>query len=491
MGSSIGGLVGGVAGSFFGAPTVGAALGSGIGGMIGGGAQSGAAAGAAGAAGSSIYGAGQQAQQMAQFRPVGITTNFGKSNFEFDPYGQLTSAGYTLDPRLQGIQSRLLTQAEQYRPEDIAAAARPLMGGAQSLFGLGGQLLPTDTSRMSSAQAQQLAEQYRQAQAGLMPTSYQTGATPEAMALAQQFRQTGAGYLAQSPEEARAEYMRTQQAALAPGRAAEEARLATANYGRGTGGLGVQTGTGSAPSNPLAQALFNARGQQDLQLATQAEQAAQQRQAFGLSNLGQGLTAQQQSEATQRANMLQNLGLSLGYGTQGLSTAEAGTELARQRFASDVGLGAGLFQQGGGLLGQVPALTSAGYSPLQTQLGLASTTEAMGQQALDIGSALGARQSSAGANAGQLGLLGASRAAPYQVEQQSYSPLGQVLGGSSGQLGAVGGQVGNWFGDLIGGGKGMGLLNASSSSQDYMNRIGATSSGPLSSANAYANEWWM
>ena len=345
MGSSIGGLVGGVAGSFFGAPTVGAALGSGIGGLIGGGAQGGSAAGAAGNAGSSIYNAGQQAQQMAQFRPVGVTTNFGQSTFGFDPSGQLTSAGYTLDPRLQGIQGRLLTQAEAYRPEDIAAAAQPLMGGAQGLFNLGQQ------------------------------------------------------YIAQSPQEAAQRYMAQQQGLLAPSRAAEEARLASANFGRGTGGLGINTGTGSAPSNPLAQALFNARAQQDLQLASQAEQEGRAQTAFG----------------------------------------------------------AGLFQQGGGLLGQVPALTTAGYSPLQTQLGLASTTEAMGQQALDIGSALGARQSTAGASAGQLGLLGAVRAAPYQVEQQSYNPLAQVLGGTSGQLGqagaqlgAVGGQIGNWFGDLIG-----------------------------------------
>jgi hypothetical protein len=347
MGSSIGGLVGGIAGSVIpGLGTgIGAALGSGIGGLLGGSSQGGSAARASGAAGSSIYGAGQQAQQMAQFRPVGVTTGFGQSRFGFDPSGQLTSAGYTLDPRLQGIQGRVLSQAEQYRPEDIAAAAQPLMGGAQSLFGLGQQ------------------------------------------------------YLAESPQAAAQRYISQQQGLLAPMRAAEEARLATANFGRGTGGLGVQTGTGSAPSNPLAQALFNARAQQDLQLASQAQQEAQKQIAFG----------------------------------------------------------SGLFQQGGGLLGQVPALTTAGYSPLQTQLGLASTTEAMGQQAMDIGSALGARQSTAGASAGQLGLLGARGAAPYQVEQQSYNPLAQVLGGTSGQLGQaggqigqVGGQIGNWFGDLIG-----------------------------------------
>lgn len=40
---------------------------------------------------------------------------------------------------------------------------------------------------------------------------------------------------------------------------------------------------------------------------------------------------------------------------------------------------------------------------------------------------------------------------------------------------------------------GMNLLNNASSSQDYMNKIGATSSGAPTggSAGDYANEWWM
>jgi hypothetical protein len=104
------------------------------------------------------------------------------------------------------------------------------------------------------------------------------------------------------PTAAAQQYYQQQQELMQPGRAAEEARLATANYGRGTGGLGVQTGTGSAPSNPLAQALFNARSQQDRTLAAQSTDIARQRLSddIGLgTRLGAaGLTAQQQSEAT-------------------------------------------------------------------------------------------------------------------------------------------------------------------------------------------------
>lgn len=344
MGSSIGGLVGGVAGSFFGAPTVGAALGSAAGGMLGGSAQSGAAAGASGNAGASIYGAGQYGQQAAQFRPVGMTTNFGKSAFEYDEYGRLKSAGYTLSPELQSIQDKLMTQAGTYDPTQIAQAAQPLMGGASTLFGLGNQ------------------------------------------------------YLAQSPEQARAEYIATQQAALAPSQERTLAGIRNQLYQTGRGGLatGGTVSGGMGAANPELQAYYNSLAQQNLQLGTQAEAAAQQRQAFG----------------------------------------------------------AGLFGTAGGLLGQVPALTTAGYSPLQTQLGLSSTTETMGQGALDLASSLGAQQSTAGYRSGALGLQGAQNAAPYQMTQQSYSPFAQLMGGGSsamsGQLGQVGGQLGNWFGGLLG-----------------------------------------
>jgi len=52
---------------------------------------------------------GQTAANMAQFRPVGITNTFGTSNFQFDPNtGQMTSAGYSLDPRLQAAQNTLM-----------------------------------------------------------------------------------------------------------------------------------------------------------------------------------------------------------------------------------------------------------------------------------------------------------------------------------------------------------------------------------------------
>ena len=69
--------------------------------------------------------AGQQASTMAGFRPVGITTRFGASQFQIDPTtGQLTSAGYTTSPELQAAQERLMGLGAGYlakTPEQVAA----------------------------------------------------------------------------------------------------------------------------------------------------------------------------------------------------------------------------------------------------------------------------------------------------------------------------------------------------------------------------------
>jgi hypothetical protein len=275
--------------------------------------------------------AADKASAMAQFRPMGMTTAFGSS--QFTPEGQ---GSYELSPELQAIQQRLFGQAGAYDPTQVAQAAQPLMGGAGSLFNLGQQ------------------------------------------------------YLATSPEQAAQQYMAQQQGLLAPGRAAEEARLATANFGRGTGGLGVQTGTGTAPANPLAQALFNARAQQDAQLAAQADEFGQKRAVFG----------------------------------------------------------AGLFGTGGELLGQVPRLTTAGYGPLEAQLGLLGTTERLGQQPFMLSQDLAGRYAQAGAQAGRLYLDPQQAAATAYNQYQGYSPMGSALSGIGGGI-SPGGSAGSWFSGLF------------------------------------------
>jgi hypothetical protein len=300
------------------------------GGLIGGSKAADAARGQAEA----LRAAGERASAMAQFRPMGMTTAFGSSQFGADGTGS-----YTLSPELQAIQQRLFSATGQYDPTQIGAMAQPLTGGAQSLFNLGQQ------------------------------------------------------YLATSPEQAAQQYMAQQQGLLAPGRAAEEARLATANFGRGTGGLGVQTGTGTAPANPLAQALFNARAQQDAALAAQADEFGQKRAVFG----------------------------------------------------------AGLFGTGGELLGQVPALTTAGYNPLQTQLNLLGGVERLGQQPFMLSQDLANQYAQSGARAGQLYMQPQAAAAQAYNQYQSYSPMASALGAVGAGI-SPGGSAGSWFSGLFGGG---------------------------------------
>jgi len=308
---------------------------------IGGGLISGSkAADAAKGQAEALRAAAERASAMAAFNPYGMTTNFGTSTFT-DGRGS-----YQLSPELQAIQDRLLGQTGAYDPTQIGAMAQPLTGGAQSLFNLGQQ------------------------------------------------------YLATSPEAASQQYMAQQQALLQPSRAADFARLQATNYSRGTSGLGVQTGTGSAPANPLAQALFNAQSRQDLELAARADEAGQKRAVFG----------------------------------------------------------AGLFGTGGELLGQVPRLTTAGYGPLEAQLGLLRTTESLGQQPLLLSQDLANQYAQAGARAGQLYLQPQQAASNAYAQYQGYSPIGTALSGAGSSI-SPGGSAGSWFSGLFGSGGGKGFTD--------------------------------
>lgn len=261
--------------------------------------------------------AGLRSSQMAQFRPVGLTTGFGSSNFRVNDLGQVEEAGYQLTPQLQAIRDRLLTSAGGYDPTQLGQAAQPIMGGATSLFNLGQQ------------------------------------------------------YLAQSPQEAAQQYISQQQALLAPSREAQLAGVRSNLFARGRGGLGVQAGTGGAPTSPELQAYYNALARQDLELAARGQQAGMEQVRFG----------------------------------------------------------AGLFGTGGELLGQIPRLTSAGYGPLETQLGLARTVESLGQQPFAMSQELARLQSGAGASAGNLYLQPQRAAADAYSQYQGYSPLGTAFSG--------------------------------------------------------------
>jgi hypothetical protein len=180
--------------------------------------------------------AAQIAADAAKFRPVGVTTRFGASNFTTDAQGNVIGAGYTASPEIQAYQNRLSALAAQglTGAEGAQAAYAPLTAGAQSLFNL------------------------------------------------------GQGYIQQTPEQQAADYIAKQQALLAPGREQELALLQNKLFQQGRGGATVAQGGTMAATSPELAAYYNALAQSNLQLAAQGQQAGQQQAQFGAGLLGAG-----------------------------------------------------------------------------------------------------------------------------------------------------------------------------------------------------------
>lgn len=190
------------------------------------------------------------AKTAAQFRPVGMTTRFGTSQFQVDPVtGQLTSAGYTLSPEAKAAQDRFVALAGQgiTQAEQAQQQFAPLQTGAQSLFNLGNQ------------------------------------------------------YLAQSPQDVAQNYLNQQMALLQPGRELELANLQNKLVQQGRSGLSVAQGGSYGATTPELQALYNARAMQEAQLAANAQQFGQQNVTFGAGLLGQGANAMGQYYGGQQA----------------------------------------------------------------------------------------------------------------------------------------------------------------------------------------------
>jgi hypothetical protein len=188
--------------------------------------------------------AARKAAEEARFRPVGVTTRFGSSNFTTDPVtGRVTGAGYTVDPQLKAMQDRFLGMAQTGLTDAEAARGQfaPLGDAGQRLFSLGGQ------------------------------------------------------YLAESPEQAAEKYMLGKQNLFAPSRERQLSGIRTNLFNTGRTGLAVG-GTGLRPgggeglqaANPELEAYYNSLAQQDAQLASEAMQAGQQQVAFGAGLFGTG-----------------------------------------------------------------------------------------------------------------------------------------------------------------------------------------------------------
>jgi len=190
---------------------------------------------------------GQQAANNAQFRPVGVTSRFGTSGFQYDQNGNVIGAGYQVAP-------------------DIAAMREGLLGYA-------GQNL----TNVYDAQALQ--------------QSANTGGTS--------LFNLGKSYVAQDPNTVTSNWMKQQQQLLAPSQEQELARIQNTQFQQGRGGLavgatnaGYTTGpgaTGLAATNPQLAAYYNSLAGTNASLAAQAQQQGQNQVTFGQGLMTGGL----------------------------------------------------------------------------------------------------------------------------------------------------------------------------------------------------------
>ena len=381
------------------------------------------------------------AKQAAQFRPVGMTTRFGTSQFVVDPVtGQLTSAGYTLDPQAKNAQDRLVRLAESglQQAEGAQAQFAPLQTGAQSLFGLGqGFLNAQNDPRLAQIASQYLSQSPQSQRLTALGGDYLTQ-SPESKMLTS----LGSRYIAQSPEQVAQNYLNQQMALLQPGRETELANLQNRLQQQGRGGLSVAQGGTLGATTPELQALYNARAQQELQLAAGAQQAGQQQVQFGagLVGTGQQLGIQGQQFGAGLIGSGQQLGIA---GQQfGMDTLARQQALEQQR----IGFGSGLFNQGAGLMGQYYAGQQAAYAPYTTALGGVQNLEALAQQPFQMGANLGQTAAQAGFNVGQLGLRGAGASVDLATGRAATNnPYASAISGLAANP-AFGQYVGGLFG---------------------------------------------
>jgi len=353
----------------------------------------------------SLRAAGLRSSNMAQFRPIGLRTGFGTSNFRVNELGQVEEAGYTLDPQLEALRNRFITGAtgapraitsqvpqvpEGYSLTDTTGGPRTAVmpqEGYTYAYGPSGDRIEVPLTAQTSYEPTQ----------GYDPTRLQNLTEPIYGGAASLFN-LGGNYLGANPQEVAAKYISDRQSLLQPSRAAEFGRLQARNFATGRGGLGVQTGTGGAPANPALQAYYNSIFQQDKALAAEADTEAMNRIRFG----GE------------------------------------------------------LYGAGGKLASGIPSLFSSSFLPIETQLNLAKSIESLGQNPYQMSIDLANAQAGAGARAGQLYLQPQEAAARAYSQYQGYSPLGTALSGLGSSMSGGGGfgSFSNLFGSRGGGGFG-------------------------------------
>lgn len=256
--------------------------------------------------------AAQMAAEAQKFRPVGITSRFGTSQFTMSPEGYVTGAGYNVAPDIAALRDRLLSQA----------------GGA----------------------------------------GMQTG--EQAQAAQQQLFGLGQQYLAQTPQQAAQDWMASQQALLQPARERAQAGLTQNLFNTGRGGVAVAQGGMMGAANPEQQALLNAQALQDLELATRAQEQGRAATTFGAGLFGTGLDL-----ASGGYNPLKTqFGLAQSLEAAGQSPLDIGAQLGGRSAAAGANVGQTLFQGGTNAARAMEAANR--YSPVADAFsGLASNKQ--------------------------------------------------------------------------------------------------------------------
>lgn len=186
--------------------------------------------------GDAITNAAKIAADAARFRPIGVTSRFGASQFGYDANGNLASAGYQLSPEARAQQDKFMGISDRglIQFNDSFDATQPMFAAANRSMALGNR------------------------------------------------------YLGTSPQEQAAKYYADQQALLDPSRTRSLDSLranlqATGRAGLATGG----TATMNA-ANPELEAYYNSIRQQDALLASQATQGGIDYAKAGLGFVGSG-----------------------------------------------------------------------------------------------------------------------------------------------------------------------------------------------------------
>jgi len=293
-------------------------------GLVGGVMAGNSAKSAANASAAGQVEAARIAAEAARFRPVGITTRYGGSNFQFDDKGNLINAGYNISPELRSYQDQLQGLTGRQLQQGLMAPEQyaPLQGAATGLFNLAGR------------------------------------------------------YLEETPEQVAQKYMANQQNLLAPSRERQYAQLQNNLFNTGRGGLSVG-GTGLRPggglglsaSNPEMEAYYNAMAQQDAQLAASAQEAGQRQTAFGAGLFGTGsqLLGQYQAGQTGALSPFQSsLGLGGTIEQMGQSPLDISASLAGRSATAGANVGRYLLE--GGMSAAKTAQAGNAFNPLANVL---------------------------------------------------------------------------------------------------------------------------